>query len=445
MRPGERSVVRAVIATSLAGVALSLGCGDLIDADMPASSQSCSTNADCPKLETCYELLCRDICVTDLDCQDGESCQSLPSTRACLPPGEADSGAASEVAAETGVEDGAAPAVADGPTETGDGAPSPLSLVVDAADEGTIESGPTPACQCGSCGTPSKLELFGGNGDLSGLNDTWEWNGATWTQAHPVHSPSSRWAASFAPLRGCGILFGGTAGFSGPYMNDQWMWDGTDWTEVSGETDAGSVPLPRSGALMAALNGQAFLFGGRVHDPTIRFSTLDDTWAWDGSAWTSLGPTTPPERLADMAFATFGGGIVMFGGDDEDGEPTSDMEIWDGNQWTAVTASGPSPRAGASMAALGDKLVMFGGTDDDGPLDETWTWDGQVWTQEHPAKSPNARFYASAGALNGVVVLFGGEDSNQNYSDTWTWDGTTWAYLEATGPEARSNAAMIAR
>jgi hypothetical protein len=48
----------------------------------------------------------------------------------------------------------------------------------------------------------SRVVLFGGADDSSGplvmLGDTWEWNGSTWTQRLPAHSPAARWAHGMA-------------------------------------------------------------------------------------------------------------------------------------------------------------------------------------------------------------------------------------------------------
>ena len=57
-----------------------------------------------------------------------------------------------------------------------------------------------------------QLVLFGGEDSSGGfLNDTWTWNGATWTQQSPTTSPPARDAASMAYDPGTGqlVLFGG--------------------------------------------------------------------------------------------------------------------------------------------------------------------------------------------------------------------------------------------
>src|SRR2546428_839958 len=69
-----------------------------------------------------------------------------------------------------------------------------------------------------------RIVLFGGE-DAAGIfmNDTWTWDGTTWTQMHPGHPPSARAYAAMAWRdRREVILFGGF----GPngYLSDTWLW-----------------------------------------------------------------------------------------------------------------------------------------------------------------------------------------------------------------------------
>ncbi len=89
--------------------------------------------------------------------------------------------------------------------------------------------------------------LFGGFGLGSrDLNDTWTWNGLNWIQQSPTSSPSVRGASSIALIpRGNSspnqtafnnskdltvLLFGGLEGPDA--LNDTWAWNGTTWTQL---------------------------------------------------------------------------------------------------------------------------------------------------------------------------------------------------------------------
>ena len=81
-----------------------------------------------------------------------------------------------------------------------------------------------------------KVVLFGGS-DGSNLNDTWEWDGTNWTQRSPATTLSARSGHSMAydSARGKVVLFGGSyyINFSNLNINDTWEWDGTTWTDPS--------------------------------------------------------------------------------------------------------------------------------------------------------------------------------------------------------------------
>ena len=62
----------------------------------------------------------------------------------------------------------------------------------------------------------------------------WAWDGSDWTQVVPVATPPARYGASvvFAPSRGQVMLFGGTSSADNTTLNDTWSWDGVTWSEV---------------------------------------------------------------------------------------------------------------------------------------------------------------------------------------------------------------------
>jgi hypothetical protein len=70
--------------------------------------------------------------------------------------------------------------------------------------------------------------LFGGQKSLSGpaLSDTWTWNGKTWTQQHPVTSPSARWepALAYDAATRTAVLFGGLVSLTVGELGDTWTW-----------------------------------------------------------------------------------------------------------------------------------------------------------------------------------------------------------------------------
>ncbi len=298
-----------------------------------------------------------------------------------------------------------------------------------------------------------QIILFGGyNGSSGRLSDTWAYTipsvGVDWSQLNPATSPTARAVASMAfdPATGQLVLFGGTK--SGA-RNDTWAWDGSTWHDV---TPTSGNPPARSGASMAfdPATGQLILFGGNNGYS----SYFNDTWSWDGTSWTNFTPASgsPAVRgYASMAFDPLTGQLILFGG--YNGGYLNDTWAWDGSSWIPLNpAASPSVRQGSSMAfdpATG-QFILFGGTDNDSYLNDTWAWDGSTWTTLSPATSPSARRARSL-AFNpaiGQLILFGGYSfrgyGNSGFlGDTWAWDGSTWTQLSpVTSPLARYLASM---
>jgi hypothetical protein len=79
-----------------------------------------------------------------------------------------------------------------------------------------------------------QVVLFGGTDSTGYRNDTWVWNGMTWTQKTPANSPPLRscQAMAYDAARREVVLFGGYDSDDATRdRNDTWVWDGTNWTQ----------------------------------------------------------------------------------------------------------------------------------------------------------------------------------------------------------------------
>lgn len=259
--------------------------------------------------------------------------------------------------------------------------------------------------------------LFGGSG-TSGtiLNDTWVWDGSSWTDFTPPTSPSPRFCSSFAydPNSQRMILFGGWD--TGNYYGDTWAWDGTSWTQLT----PSNPPPPRCGMAFACDEQRQVLvgFGGKTATGTTR-----RTYEFDGNQWAERIPTGvwPPARMqARAVYNAQAGRVQVFGG------VTTNQDIWEWNgaAWSDVTpTSVPAHRFRAAVAYDRhlDQVVMVGGWF---PLytfyDEVWLWSGQ-WTAQPVGVRPSAR-EASAFTYDEArqqFVLFGGAGPGGFFGDTW--------------------------
>lgn len=153
--------------------------------------------------------------------------------------------------------------------------------------------------------------------------ETWAYDGTTWKQLSPATSPP--------PLEGMSVaydsasrqvvLFGGAPPpaepQSAPGTNETWVFDGSSWTQLA----TSSAPANRVDAAMVyddAL-GKLVLFGGASIMPEFsgpQPQVFDDMWTFDGTSWQQLHPAVvPPGRFdAQMTYDAGAKQIVLFGG-----------------------------------------------------------------------------------------------------------------------------------
>jgi hypothetical protein len=165
---------------------------------------------------------------------------------------------------------------------------------------------------------------LGGVGSSTVLDDTWSWDGTTWTQQTPAASPPARSGATLSPGSGQLILFGGT----GPtgFLGDTWTWDGATWTEQQ----PANSPTPREGASAAydSTSGQLVLYGGLTLDFWLGGGDYT-TWTWEGTVWAEPADTSNAGGRFDASMAYDAGTdqIVLFGGN-EDGSVAAETAVF---------------------------------------------------------------------------------------------------------------------
>jgi cysteine-rich repeat protein len=158
--------------------------------------------------------------------------------------------------------------------------------------------------------TRQRVVLFGGLGDGGAiLDDTWEWDGSSWTQVTVSSPPIGRYAHSmvFDPRRGRVVVFGGLT-TNLDLLSDLYEWTGTEWKEITTE----ATPPPRSGAVVQfnATAGRLTMFGG--------FNTISffDVWHHDGVDWSAAVLAAGPDARAGAGSfsSTDGAHTMVFGG-----------------------------------------------------------------------------------------------------------------------------------
>lgn len=267
---------------------------------------------------------------------------------------------------------------------------------------------------------------------------------ATWSQIGSGTPPArSASAMAYDEASGKLVLFGGyqvDAIGRTTYLDETWTFDGTTWTQAAGH----AKPPARAAATMAydGVTGRVVLYGG--FNGRARFN---DTWLWDGARgrWTRAKPKqTPPSLSGPMGFqdpAT--GHAAIFGGYDGRFYQLLTWR-WDGRNWASVASATQPYARGYGVIGLNPALgqvVVFGGLADVNP-NNTWTWDGTDWTLQNPTTQPPLRYDSSTAydPSAGGVITFGG---GQGLGDTWLWNGTDWSeILPTTSPAPRESSVM---
>jgi hypothetical protein len=224
------------------------------------------------------------------------------------------------------------------------------------------------------------------------------------------------------PSRGVVVMFGGIGAAITPYA-DTWEWNGATWTNV---TPAGTVPPGRLDMAMAwfPAHNRVFMHGGVNHALNRAYA---DAWEWDGAAWTVSGGVPQPFARSGHAIAydSARARMVLFGGMTLAHNFPNDTWEYDGAAWTNTSTSGPTPRRWAAMAydaGLG-AVVLHGGGQLLTRFDDTWHYNG-TWAQASPALTPGARDSHRMVYDTGLgrSVMFGGYNG-ADLDDTWHYGG----------------------
>jgi N-acetylneuraminic acid mutarotase len=255
-------------------------------------------------------------------------------------------------------------------------------------------TGPAARASHAMASQGTTVMLFGGsaNGGTP-LGDTWAFDGASWTQARAT-GPSARSQHAAATLFTEAVISGGMGASDGGIptpLDDTWTFDGTTWTQVTGPEPAARTGVAMAGA-SSALGPSVFLFGGQGST-----GTLSDIWSF-ANYWVPLSADGPSAR-SGHAMAGLGSLVVLFGGfDSVKGAALGDTWTFNGQSWTQVAVVGPPARFSHAMASIDGHVVLFGGLPGagGGPLGDTWTFDGNSWNQVVGAGPPARASHAMA-------------------------------------------------
>jgi hypothetical protein len=157
---------------------------------------------------------------------------------------------------------------------------------------------------------------------MMGDFEVWAWDGTNWSAVPNPPPVAAGVAFAFDSARRGAVLFGGTAEL-GKYFDDTWTWDGQTWTK---RTPAHSPP---AGSATAAYDP--------VHRHVVLLATDGTTWTWDGSDWTKRTPATSPgsRGYTQLTWDPSRQRVMLFGGKTFDAM-VGDLWAWDGTDWSKI-------------------------------------------------------------------------------------------------------------
>jgi hypothetical protein len=309
----------------------------------------------------------------------------------------------------------------------------------------------------------------GEGADGSFLNDTWAWNGQSWFQEPTTPSisiPPAREGASLAydAKNGDLVLFGGTGtsvgAASAASTGSSPTTDPTTTTTAPTTTIAPPTTEPPTTLAPSTLSPSTDA-GASDPSTTSDPSATDQPTATDATtplapatdSATTTDPTTTDPTTTDPTNPDAVSSTVIDAAVASNPTTFNDTWEWNGAAWSQLDQSNPPPaRTDATLSwdpSL-NETILFGGSATPiagggaTPLGDTWAWNGQDWSQLSPASAPAARYDALSTAAVGLSddIVAGGVGNNGVADDIWTFNGSTWTSLTTDGTlAARSGAA----
>ena len=198
--------------------------------------------------------------------------------------------------------------------------------------------------------------LFGGESATGvALGDFWSWNGVSWSPrtSNSIPPARSRHGMALDALRGRIVLFGGKSGSA--RLQDTWEWDGADWTNVTPQATSQSP---------SARDGQSMTYDPRserivLHGGETTTECRSDVWSWNGSAWTlhtpAAGAIASARADAQLVHDQATNSLRLFGGGCG---ANSNADLWSLTMPTFASAIAYGQPCIGTAGALGLRTVQ---------------------------------------------------------------------------------------
>ena len=283
--------------------------------------------------------------------------------------------------------------------------------------------------------------LFGGtSGDAKDPEprSLWSWDGTRW-RCLSSDGPPGRDAPelAFDAVRQRLVLFGGrtrVADRQFRVLTDTWEWDGARWTQID---TLGAGPRRLHQVLGYDPSRRAVILHGGLNTDD-RGRPLSDTWRWTGVRWEEVSLGTPPTNAENhnALMSTDGGVMLLMQVKDSTRCPPSgrwqraQAKLFElrGSAWNSLTSDGPCVSGLPPAALTADGLVVVNGSAPGSPWpSEAWLWRDRAWRSVPSMPTTRRAARAAYDPARRRVVFFGGDDAEGMLGDTWEWDGQQWS------------------
>ena len=260
-------------------------------------------------------------------------------------------------------------------------------------------------------------------GNEPGVNNAEQYDGTNWTAVSNLNSPVYSLASAANGTTSHGITFGG-ASPAGTGLTQTEEWDGSTWTISSATLAAGKWKLGGAGTASTGLK----FAGGPPPSGNIATEEYNSAitqvgagvWAAGGNLSTARGGTSTSYGTQTAALMT--GGERTPGGTQE-----TAVEEYGGTSWTS---GGAIPTATSGMGGGGPQtaaIMMGGNTPGDNRVKTDYDYNGSSWTA-------NPNMPQDSGATRGfgtqtAAICIGGMNNpgNNTHKKTMEYNGSSWS------------------
>ena len=256
-------------------------------------------------------------------------------------------------------------------------------------------------------------------GALSGsyIDESYEYNGATWGSAVTMNRNTGGYAGGCGPQAAGIVVSGYQNAPSAGDTTDCETYNGSSWTTIE------SLPAARKENTTGGTATAAIAAGGAVPSATAEYFT------WNGSSWTDSGNINTARSNANAGNGISTSMLVISGTD----PATTVVESWNGSSWTEIAEVNTGRYRGQAAGVSNSDTLFYSGSLTPGTAQaKTEQWDGTSWTEV--GDLAQARKWPGGNGTTSAAWAMGGDTGpgSSELAPTEIWDLPEFAIKSVT-------------